>query len=81
MDLFIQWRGIVSILLTLAGCATTTMAAVEKDAAIKSFVTSGGQANVYVYRVSAAAGSVTYSLSLDGRKLANWRSAPSRTRG
>jgi hypothetical protein len=69
MDLFIQWRGIFSILLTLAGCATTTMAAVEKDAAAKSFASTADQANLYVYRLSANSGGVTFPVSLDGRKL------------
>jgi len=69
MDSFIQWRGIASILLALAGCATTTMAAVEKDAAAKSFASTADQANVYVYRLSANAGGVTFPVSLDGRIL------------
>jgi hypothetical protein len=42
------------------------MAAAERDAAAKSFTTNGGQANLYVYRLSAAAGGVTYPVSLDG---------------
>jgi hypothetical protein len=45
------------------------MAAAERDAAAKSFATNGVQANVYVYRLSAAAGDVTYPVSLDGTPL------------
>jgi hypothetical protein len=63
------WIGIASILLVAAGCASTPLAAAERDATAKSFATDGGQANVHVYRLSAAAGGVTYPVSLDGRRL------------
>jgi hypothetical protein len=65
----IQLRGIVPILFALSGCATTSMAAVEKDAAAKSFASTTDQANVYVYRLSGEASSVTCPVSLDGMKL------------
>jgi hypothetical protein len=58
-----------SILLALAGCATTTMAVPEKDAAAKSFATTEGHANVYLYRLSAIAGAEKYVVSLDGRRV------------
>lgn len=63
------WIGIASILLISAGCARSPLAAAERDATAKSFATDGGQANVYVYRSSAAAGGVTYPVSLDGMRL------------
>jgi len=68
-DTFIKWRGMASILIALAGCATTTMAVPEKDAAAKSFATTAGLANVYVYRLSATAGAEKYVVSLDGRRV------------
>jgi hypothetical protein len=61
--------GIATILLASVGCARTSMAAAERDAAAKSFATNGVLANVYLYRLSAAAGGVTYPVSLDGTPL------------
>jgi hypothetical protein len=69
MNPLIRSRGIVSVLFTLAGCATTSMAAVQKDAAAKSFASTTDRANVYVYRLSVDAGSVTCPISLDGKNL------------
>lgn len=69
LDPFAKSRAAVAILLALAGCATTTMAVAERDAAAKSFATNEAHANVYVYRLSATAGAQKYVASLDGRVL------------
>jgi hypothetical protein len=69
LDPFTKWRAAVAILPALAGCATTTMAVAEKDAAAKSFATTGEHANVYLYRLSVTAGAQKYLVSLDGRVL------------
>jgi uncharacterized protein (DUF2345 family) len=45
------------------------MASAERDTAAKSFKSGADQANVYVYRLSAAAMLVKFPVSLDGKYL------------
>ena len=51
--------------LFVTGCASVPMAPPEKDSAAKSFKTSPGMANIYVYRNETLGAALTMPVTLD----------------
>lgn len=59
------------LLAVLGGCASVPMASAELDAQAKSFATTPGKANIYVYRHESFGAAIRIPVSLDGRKIAS----------
>lgn len=57
------------VMLTLTGCASVPMADPAADTQAKTFATTPGKANIYIYRNETFGAAVKMPLTLDGKSV------------
>lgn len=60
---------IVSLALSLVGCASVKMGDAKQDAALKSFVAPKDKAGVYIYRNESMGAAIKMGVELDGTEI------------